>query len=57
MLTTESIGERWSQQKFYDVEYQIPDSMTKSKDHVRVKFQAQPGNIAGAVYYLRLARK
>jgi len=57
MLISESIGERWSQQKFHDVEYQIPDSMTKSKDHVRVKFQAQPGNIAGAVYYLRLARK
>jgi DUF1680 family protein len=57
MLVSESISERWNLQKFYEVEYQIPDSMTKNKDHVRVKFQAQPGNIAGAVYYLRLARK
>jgi hypothetical protein len=39
------------------VEYSIPDSMVKGKNHVRVKFQALPQNTAGAVYYVRLARK
>jgi hypothetical protein len=39
------------------IEYAIPDSMIKGKDHVRVKFQALPGNTAGGVYYIRLVRK
>jgi hypothetical protein len=29
----------------------------KGKNKVRVKFQALPGNTAGAVYYLQLVRK
>jgi hypothetical protein len=32
----------------------IPDSMVRGKSHVRVKFQAHPQNIAGAVYAIRL---
>ena len=31
--------------------------MIKDKGQVRIKFQALPENIAGAVYYIRLARK
>jgi hypothetical protein len=31
--------------------------MVKGKNNVRVKFQALPGNTAGAVYYLQLVRK
>jgi len=31
--------------------------MVKGKDKIRVKFQALQGNTAGAVYYIRLARK
>jgi hypothetical protein len=30
--------------------------MIKGKSIVRVKFQALPGNTAGAVYYVRLVR-
>jgi hypothetical protein len=31
--------------------------MMKGKKTVRVKFQPLPGNTAGGVYYVRLARK
>jgi len=31
--------------------------MVKDKTHIRVKFQALPGNTAGAVYYIRLLKK
>jgi uncharacterized protein len=31
--------------------------MVKGKNNVGVKFQALPGNTAGAVYYLQLVRK
>ncbi len=37
--------------------YDIPDSMVKDKTHIRVKFQALPGNSAGAVYYIRLVKQ
>jgi hypothetical protein len=55
-LLAENNTGRWYQSTFQDVEYAIPDSMVKGKDHIRVKFQALPGNTAGAVYYVRLAR-
>jgi DUF1680 family protein len=56
-LVTENIAGKWNQQKFQEVEYIIPDSIIKGKDHVRVKFMALPGNTVGPVYYVRLARK
>jgi len=56
-LTTEDISGKWNQQKFQNVEYPIPDSLVKGKENIRVKFQALPGNIAGAVYYIRITRK
>jgi hypothetical protein len=31
--------------------------MVEGKDHIRIRFQALPGNTAGAVYYIRLTRK
>lgn len=55
-LASESITGKWNQKKFEEVEYSIPNSMVKGKDHVRVKFQALPANTAGSVYYIRLAR-
>ncbi|MDP2883602.1 MAG: glycoside hydrolase family 127 protein [Ignavibacteria bacterium] len=55
LLAEDNTG-RWYQSKFQDVEYEIPNPMVKGKDHVRVKFQALPGNTAGAVYYLRLVK-
>ncbi|MFC2129791.1 DUF6805 domain-containing protein [Bacteroidota bacterium] len=57
LLTSEDNTGRWNQSKFQEVAYDIPDSMVKGKDHIRVKFLAHPRNSAGAVYYIRLARK
>jgi DUF1680 family protein len=56
-LFTEDISGKWNQRKFQEVEYTIPDSMIKGKESVTVKFQAQPANTAGAVYYIWLAKK
>ncbi len=56
-LLTENNTGRWNQSKFQDVEYAIPNSMVRSKDIIRVKFQALQGNTAGPVYYIRLVRK
>ena len=56
-LVTEDNTGRWNQSMFKDVVYSIPDSMLMGKTHVRVKFQALPGNTAGAVYVVRLLRK
>jgi DUF1680 family protein len=55
-LVNEDNTGRWNQSLFQDVKYEIPDSMVKDKKQIRVKFQALPGNTAGAVYYIRLAR-
>ena len=55
-LVTEDNTGKWNQSKFFDIEYSLPGSMMKGKEHVRIKFQALPGNSAGAVYYIRLVR-
>ena len=55
-LVTEDNTGRWNQSKFLEVKYEIPDSMIKDKKQIKVKFQALPGNTAGAVYYIRLVR-
>jgi uncharacterized protein len=56
-LITEDNSGRWNQRKFQEVEYAIPDSMVKGKQTVTVKFQSLQGSTAGAVYYIRVARK
>ncbi|HEX6847310.1 MAG TPA: DUF6805 domain-containing protein, partial [Chitinophagaceae bacterium] len=56
-LVTEDNTGRWNQSAFQNIEYQIPESMVKGKKNVRIKFQALPGNTAGAVYYLRLVKQ
>jgi hypothetical protein len=56
-LVSENNSGRWFQSKFQNVEYKIPNSMIEGKDHMRLKFQAQQGSTAGAVYYIRLLRK
>lgn len=56
-LIAEDNTGRWNQSRFFDVEYKIPESMVKGKAHIRVKFQAIPGNTAGGVYYIRLLKK
>jgi hypothetical protein len=56
LLTEDNTG-RWNQSKFFNVEYDIPNSMVKGKSEIRVKFQALQGNTAGAVYFIRLVKK
>ncbi len=55
-LVTEDNTGRWNQSLFKNEVYNIPDSLVKGKSHVRIKFQALPGNTAGAVYVVRLLR-
>ncbi|RKD13293.1 hypothetical protein BCY91_10815 [Pelobium manganitolerans] len=47
---------RWNLSAFQTEEYKIPDDMVKGKKNIRVKFQALPGNTAGAIYYIRLLK-
>ncbi|MBN1927322.1 MAG: glycoside hydrolase family 127 protein [Prolixibacteraceae bacterium] len=56
LLTEDNTG-RWNQSNFFNLEYDIPDSMVEGKNNIRVKFQSIPGNTAGAVYYIRLVRE
>ena len=55
-LVTENNTGRWNQSKFFNINYAIPDSMLKGKDHIRVKFQALKDNTAGGVYFVRLVK-
>lgn len=55
-LASENNTGKWNRSEFFDVTYKIPASMTIEKKSIRVKFQALPGNTAGAVYYVRLLR-
>jgi DUF1680 family protein len=55
-LVSEDNTGRWNLSAFKDVVYKIPDSMIQGKSSVRVKFEALPGNTAGAVYNVRLLR-
>lgn len=57
LLVSEDNTGRWNQSRFFDIEYPIPGDLLVGKENVRIKFQAIPGNRAGAVYYLRLVRK
>jgi uncharacterized protein len=56
-IISENNTGRWYQSKFQNVEYTIPNSMLKGKDHIRIKFQAALRSTAGAVYCIRLLRK
>jgi len=55
-LITEDNTGVWNIAKFKDVIYTIPDTMVKGKSHIRIKFEALPGNTAGPVYIVRLLR-
>ena len=56
-LIAEDNSSKWNQSQFQHIEYTIPDAMIKGKSKVRIKFQALPGNTAGAVYYIRIKKK
>jgi len=56
-LVSENNTGRWYESKFLDIEYKIPNSMIEGKENIRLKFQAEPGSTAGAVYSIRLAKQ
>ncbi len=42
--------------EFFDVTYPIPAELTRGKNKITIRFEAQPGNIAGGFYGVRLIR-
>ena len=53
VLKTERLQERYPLTFFEEI-YEIPDELVKGKNKVTVKFQAQPGFKAGAVYGVKI---
>ena len=43
--------------EFYDEVYPLPPELMRGKGSVVVRFQAQPGNLAGGIYGARLVKK
>jgi uncharacterized protein len=43
--------------EFFDVTYAIPESVTRGKNKITIRFQGQPGNMAGGFYGVRVIRK
>jgi hypothetical protein len=48
-IATEDLN-KYKASRFYDVSYPIPAELTKGKEKIVIKFQAQPGNNVGPVY-------
>jgi DUF1680 family protein len=42
--------------EFFDVTYAIPQELTRGKNKITIRFAAQPGNIAGGFYGVRVIR-
>jgi len=42
--------------EFFDVIYPIPQELTRGKNKITIRFQAQPGNFAGGFYGVRMIR-
>jgi DUF1680 family protein len=55
-LLTENIAGKWNQDDFVNATYVLPADIVKDKKIITVRFQAQPDNIAGGIYDLRILR-
>ena len=53
LLTEDNTG-RWNRSEFFDVMYEIPDSIGSDKKNFRIKFQSIPSNTAGGIYGVRV---
>jgi DUF1680 family protein len=42
--------------EFFDVTYPIPQELTRGKNKITIRFQAQPGNFAGGFYGVRIIK-
>jgi len=56
LLVSEDLTNKWNEQRFKEITYSIPAEMLANKQYVRIKFQAKTGNVAGAIYQIRLVR-
>ncbi len=54
LLVNETTSRRWNKNDFYNVEYSIPEAMTKGKQQITVRFQTAERNSTGGLFYLRL---
>jgi DUF1680 family protein len=43
--------------ELFDVEYAVPETLTKGKTHVTVKFQPQPESATAAIFDVRIVRR
>ena len=43
--------------EFFDVTYPIPESVTRGKNKITIRFAGQPGNMAGGFYGVRVIRQ
>jgi len=56
IIATENISNKKDGQ-FISVQYDIPEECLKNRSKITVRFQAQPGNMAGPVFGVRTIRK
>ncbi|MGN6180661.1 MAG: beta-L-arabinofuranosidase domain-containing protein [Mucilaginibacter sp.] len=55
-LTTEDLN-KFKENKFYNISYDLPIELTKGKSKVTIKFVAKKGNSAGPIYLVRMTKK
>jgi len=55
-VATEDLN-KFKENKFYNISYDLPIELTKGKSKVTIKFVAKTGNSAGPVYLVRMTRK
>ena len=41
---------------FFEEKYALPSSLTQGRDHIRIRFQAKPNDIAGGIYEAKMLR-
>lgn len=54
LLETESLSNKWDQNKFMYEEYPIPSEMLKSKKQISIKFQPKKDNMVARIFHVRL---
>lgn len=55
-LTSVDNTNKWNRSQFFDITYEIPETMIKGKEAIRVKFQAIGKSSTSPIYYLRLIK-
>ena len=43
--------------EFYDIDYKLPENLTRGKDKITLKFAARPGESTGSVSGVRLLKE